>query len=226
MAKIISGRKFNFLNLLAYNVAKWKGGIFGRPKMADRLVVSGPVVSRHVVSLTFGLLDNWTFGHLVFGTNELLDIWPFGHLAFWTLGLFNLCSSDFWSHDFWPFGHLEFWTFDLLDICSFGHLILWTLELFGLSQLSNVQKSKCPKDQMSTRPHLSRPRVQRPQVYLSQKYSVPYILLWCLRRKPTPRLMVIWKWQIAWHVSSSLPYIKYKNKRFSYVFFSLLLNIS
>ena len=44
---------------------------------ADRLVVSGPVVSRHVVSLTFGLLDTWTFGHLVFGTNELLDIWPF-----------------------------------------------------------------------------------------------------------------------------------------------------
>ena len=46
-------------------------------KRADRLVVSGPVVSRHVVSLTFGLLDTWTFGHLVFGTNELLDIWPF-----------------------------------------------------------------------------------------------------------------------------------------------------
>ena len=45
--------------------------------VADRLVVSGPVVSRHVVSLTFGLLDTWTFGHLVFGTNELLDIWPF-----------------------------------------------------------------------------------------------------------------------------------------------------
>ena len=43
----------------------------------DRLVVSGRVVSRHVVSLTFGLLDTWTFGHLVFGTNELLDIWPF-----------------------------------------------------------------------------------------------------------------------------------------------------
>ena len=40
----------------------------------DRVVVSGQVVSRHVVSLTFGLLDTWTFGHLVFGTNELLDI--------------------------------------------------------------------------------------------------------------------------------------------------------
>ena len=169
MAKIISGRKFNFLNLLAYNVAKWKGGIFGRPKMADRLVVSGPVVSRHVVSLTFGLLDNWTFGHLVFGTNELLDIWPFWPLAFRTLGLFDLCSSDFWSHDFWPFGHLEFWTFDLLDICSFGHLILWTLELFGLSQLSkspSVQKTKCQRD------HISRDHASRDHKYICPKNTV------------------------------------------------------
>ena len=30
--------------------------------------------STRPVSLTFGLLDLWTFGHLVFGTNELLDI--------------------------------------------------------------------------------------------------------------------------------------------------------
>ena len=35
-----------------------------------------------------------------------------------------------------------------------------------MSKRSNVQKTKCPKDQMSTRPHVSRPRVQRPQVYL------------------------------------------------------------
>ena len=95
-------------------------------------MVSGPVVSRHVVSLTFGLLDTWTFGHLVFGTNELLDIWPFWHLAFWTLELFDLCSLDFWSHDFWPFGHLDFWTFDLLDIWSFGRLNFWTFGLLDI----------------------------------------------------------------------------------------------
>ena len=49
---------------------------------ADRLVVSGRVVSRHVVSMTFDLLDTWTFGHLIFGTNELLDMWSCRLLPF------------------------------------------------------------------------------------------------------------------------------------------------
>ena len=64
-----------FENLLGLDRSKGKDRTF---KMkADRLMVSGRVVSRHVVSLTFGLLDTWTFGHLVFGTYELLDICPF-----------------------------------------------------------------------------------------------------------------------------------------------------
>ena len=46
-----------------------------------------------------------------------------------------------------------------------------------LYQRSNVQKSKCPKDQMSTRrPQVSSPRVQRPQVYL------PYYVVYNLKK--------------------------------------------
>ena len=62
---------------------------------ADRFVVSGRVVSRHVVSLTFDLLDTWTFGHLIFGTNELLDMWSCRLLACLTFGLQIFDLFDF-----------------------------------------------------------------------------------------------------------------------------------
>ena len=108
-------------------------------RKVDRVVVSGQVVSRPVVSLTFDLLDTWTFGHLIFGTNELLDMWSCRLLAFLTFGLQIFDLFDFWFAwhlsswllafwtfrllDIWSFGHLIFWTFGLLDIWSFGHLV-------------------------------------------------------------------------------------------------------
>ena len=133
----------------------WNNGC--NPAVAKRLVVSGHMVSRNVVSLIFGLLDIWTFGHLVFGTNELLDMWSCRLL---------------------DFRFLIFLTFDLLDIWAqmseeqrskspFVQKAKCLEEEVHLYQRPIVQKSKCPKDQMSKRPHVSRPRVQRPQVYLS-----------------------------------------------------------
>ena len=68
--------------------------IFG----TDILVVSGRVVSRDVVSLTFGLLDTWTFGHLTIDLNRKVQV----------------------------------------------------------SIRSNVQKNKCPKDQMSKIPSVQK----------------------------------------------------------------------
>ena len=64
-------------------------------QLVDRVVVSGQVVSRPVVSLTFDLLDTWTFGQLIFGTNELLDMWSCRLLAFLTFGLQIFDLFDF-----------------------------------------------------------------------------------------------------------------------------------
>ena len=48
------------------------------------LLTTGLLTTGHV---TTGLLDNWSFGQLVFLTTGLLDNWSFRQLVFWTTGL-------------------------------------------------------------------------------------------------------------------------------------------
>ena len=48
------------------------------------LLTTGLLTTGHV---TTGLLDNWSFGQLVFLTIGLLDNWTFRQLVFWTTGL-------------------------------------------------------------------------------------------------------------------------------------------
>ena len=59
-------------------------GISTEDRKTTGLLTTGLLTTGHV---TTGLLDNWSFGQLVFLTTGLLDNWFFRQLVFWTTGL-------------------------------------------------------------------------------------------------------------------------------------------
>ena len=118
---------------------------------------------------TLGLLDIWSFGHLIFWTFGLLDIWSFGHLSFF----------DFWSLSILPTeGKLHTASYNWQT--STGKIFMgktlagitrlqsssWATQLMTdqKSKRPNVQKIKCPKDQMSKRSNVQKIKGQKVQV--------------------------------------------------------------
>ena len=124
--------------------------------------------------MTFGLLDTWTFRHLIFSTFDLLDIWSFGHLIFWTFGLF-----DIWSLSILPTeGKLHTANYNWQPTTG---KILMGKTLAGITRCtkyfmgnatgrSRVKKAKCPKDQMFKRSNVW--KIKCPKDQMSKRSNV------------------------------------------------------
>ena len=122
---------------------------------------------------TLGLLDIWSFGHLIFWTFGLLDIWSFGHLSFF----------DFWSLSILPTeGKLHTASYNWQT--TTGKIFMgktlagitrlqstsWATQLTDQkSKRPNVQKIKCPKDQMSKRSNVQKSKCPKGQKSWDQK---------------------------------------------------------